>query len=77
VFFPCPLVLRANPKLLGYYRLLYGVSQKDFVQAGQGIFSSMEDAGVISTRADQSSGSSAKLFGTPVGGSSRISLRFR
>lgn len=29
-FFPTPSLLRARPSLLGYYRLLYGISQKDF-----------------------------------------------
>ena len=36
-FFPCPLLLRANQELLGYYRLLYGISQKQFVQSGGGL----------------------------------------
>ncbi len=31
VFFPVPSVIRANPYLLGYYRLLYGLLQKVFV----------------------------------------------
>jgi hypothetical protein len=30
VFLPVPSVLVKNPKLLGYYRLLYGISQKEF-----------------------------------------------
>ncbi len=30
LFFPVPVLLRTNPFLLGYYRLLYGFSQKDF-----------------------------------------------
>jgi hypothetical protein len=29
-FFPVPFVIQTNPYLLGYYRLLYGLSQKDF-----------------------------------------------
>src|ERR1041384_4335173 len=29
-FYPVPCVLTAKPMLLGYYRLLYGVSQKEF-----------------------------------------------
>lgn len=30
LLFPVPCLLRANPKLLGYYRLLLGFSQKEF-----------------------------------------------
>lgn len=30
VFIPVPSLIRANPGLVGYYRLLYGVSQKEF-----------------------------------------------
>jgi hypothetical protein len=30
--FPVPCVLRKNPRLLGYYRLLLGFSQKDRIQ---------------------------------------------
>src|SRR4051812_13304036 len=33
--FPVPLVLRTNPKLLGYYRLLLGYSQKEFFNKGK------------------------------------------
>lgn len=29
-FFPVPYTIITNPHLLGYYRLLYGISQKDF-----------------------------------------------
>lgn len=35
--FPVPVVLRANPRLLGYYRLLYGYSQKEFYNTGTGL----------------------------------------
>lgn len=30
LFFPVPCLLQARPSLLGYYRLLYGFSQKEF-----------------------------------------------
>jgi hypothetical protein len=30
VFLPVPALLHANPRLVGYYRLLYGISQKEF-----------------------------------------------
>ena len=44
--FPVPLILEANPRLLGYYRLLYGFSQKEFYTAATGVarFHSMEKA---------------------------------
>jgi hypothetical protein len=47
--FPVPLVLCANPRLLGYYRLLYGYSQKEFYTtvSGLGRFKGMEEQGVI------------------------------
>ncbi len=52
VFFPVPAVLLANPHLLGYYRLLYGFSQKEFYNKGPfGRFLAMEDRGVISKSA--------------------------
>jgi hypothetical protein len=53
VVFPVPLVLRQNPHLLGYYRLLYGISAKGFYKrphfAG---FGPMEDDGRVPARAD-------------------------
>lgn len=47
--FPVPYVLEANPRLLGYYRLLYGYSQKEFYTAETGAtaFKSMEERGSI------------------------------
>jgi hypothetical protein len=47
MIFPVPVVLTANPKLLGYYRLLYGYSQKEFYAAATGgsRFKSMEERG--------------------------------
>ena len=50
MIFPVPLVLAANPLLLGYYRLLYGYSQKEFYTAATqiGRFKSMEERGVLS-----------------------------
>jgi XcyI restriction endonuclease len=48
MMFPVPIVLMANPRLLGYYRLLYGYSQKEFYTSATGIsrFKSMEEKGV-------------------------------
>ncbi len=52
--FPVPALLNANPRLLGYYRLLLGFSQKEFFNKGKlGRFKSMEEKGVISSRAQQ------------------------
>jgi hypothetical protein len=47
--FPVPVVLRSNPRLLGYYRLLYGYSQKEFYHSATGLgrFKGMEERGVI------------------------------
>jgi hypothetical protein len=49
LIFPAPMVLKANPHLLGYYRLLYGFSQKIFYTAetGVGPFKAMETRGVL------------------------------
>jgi hypothetical protein len=47
--FPVPLILENKPRLLAYYRLLYGYSQKLFYMAatGMGRFRKMEDRGAI------------------------------
>ncbi|MFO7776447.1 MAG: XcyI family restriction endonuclease [Candidatus Hydrogenedentota bacterium] len=47
LLFATPCVLEVNPKLLGYYRLLLGFSQKIFYGKGLGIsrFASMEKEG--------------------------------
>lgn len=49
LMFPVPLLLVANPRLLGYYRLLYGFLQKSFYISGTGVgqFKSMEEKGTI------------------------------
>jgi hypothetical protein len=50
--FPVPLILIANPFLLGYYRLLLGISQKEFYSKGPfGAFRSMEESGNVSKMA--------------------------
>jgi XcyI restriction endonuclease len=49
IVFPIPLLLKANPFLIGYYRLLLGFSQKEFYSKGPfGAFKSMEENGRIS-----------------------------
>jgi len=54
LMFPVPLVLRANPRLLGYYRLLYGYSQKAFYVPGiAGKFASMEMRGALRAELNQ------------------------
>ncbi len=52
--FPVPLLLRENPRLLAYYRLLLGISQKAFygTGTGTGVFRSMEDTGALPKNAD-------------------------
>lgn len=48
VFFPIPYLLETNPFLLGYYRLLYGLSQKEFYSKGPfGSFKGFEERGEI------------------------------
>jgi hypothetical protein len=50
--FPVPFVLLSNPFLLGYYRLLLGISQKEFYSKGPfGQFKSMEEKGKLSVNA--------------------------
>lgn len=49
LMFPVPLILTENPRLLGYYRLLYGYSQKEFYTTETGVsrFQSMEKRGAL------------------------------
>jgi hypothetical protein len=49
VFFPVPIVLRAKPQLLGYYRLLYGRSQKEFYKPPFSRFKPLEEDNRLST----------------------------
>ncbi|MHC4444532.1 MAG: XcyI family restriction endonuclease [Planctomycetota bacterium] len=50
--FPVPCVLENNPRLLAYYRLLLGFSQKIFYSSDFGItaFKSMEEKGILTAR---------------------------
>lgn len=51
VLFPVPYLLQENPYLLGYYRLLYGLSQKEFYNKGPfGRFIGMEERGEVAAR---------------------------
>ena len=47
--FPVPSVFAQNPRLLGYYRLLLGFSQKSFYSGETGLsrFKPMEEKGII------------------------------
>ncbi len=48
LFFPVPYLITANPYLLGYYRLLYGLSRKEFYsKSGFGKFEVLESRGKI------------------------------
>ena len=53
-FFPVPMLLRAKPALLAYYRLLFGYSQKQFYKAGRGmgLFRLMETKGILRPSAE-------------------------
>lgn len=52
--FPVPSILKQNPFLLGYYRLLLGFSQKEFYSKGPfGLFKLMEEKGRLSNRAEE------------------------
>lgn len=51
--FPVPIVLEASPSLIGYYRLLFGYSQKQFytTKTGASCLRNMEMNGRLSARA--------------------------
>lgn len=52
LLFAIPSVLEKNPRLLGYYCLLLGYSQKGFYTAstGAGMFKSLEERGMLSPK---------------------------
>ena len=54
VVFALPCVLKSNPLLLGYYRLLMGISEKQFYTSSTGlsIFKTMEHDGKISAKVE-------------------------
>jgi hypothetical protein len=49
--YPVPSVIRSNPQLLGYYRLLLGFSQKAFYKGAYSRFAALEE-GVMSVTLD-------------------------
>ncbi len=70
VMFAVPVVLAANPFLLGYYRLLLGFSQKAFYHKGPfGRFRSLEEKGVVPPRV---AGTLAPLCESLVGSAERL-----
>ncbi len=51
--FPVPSLLRSSPFLLGYYRLLFGFSQKEFYNKGPfGRFKRLEESGEVTSTTD-------------------------
>jgi len=46
--FPVPSIIKHNPSLLGYYRMLLGFSQKDFGQGGYATWLTAEKNGKLS-----------------------------
>ncbi len=48
-FYPVPYVLETRPLLLGYYRLLYGLSQKEFYKPPVGRFRALEERNQLSS----------------------------
>lgn len=51
LFFSIPCIMESNPRLLGYYRLLLGISQKEFYNKGPfGAFRRMEEQEKISQK---------------------------
>jgi hypothetical protein len=47
-FFPIPSLFSTRPELLGYYRLLFGIWQKEFYKSGFGPFKAMETENLLS-----------------------------
>ena len=50
LFFPIPYIIEANPFLIGYYRLLFGISKKEMYKGQFGKFKRMEEKGEISDK---------------------------
>lgn len=65
--FPLPTVLRSNPYLLGYYRLLLGYSQKIFYTSQTGLsgFKRMESGGEIPSALDPRIPELCEVFAAP------------
>jgi len=52
-FYAVPCILKAKPLLLGYYRLLYGLSQKEFYRGVFGRFRPMEQDNQLNAQNDE------------------------
>jgi hypothetical protein len=67
--FPTPTVLLANPRLLGYYRLLLGFSQKIFYSSEFGLtsFKGLESKGAISDAIKPELTELCRSFASPCG----------
>ncbi len=50
--FPVPSVVRHAPPLIGYYRMLLGLSKKEFTKLGYGSWKGAEEKGIIAARLD-------------------------
>lgn len=66
VIFPVPSLLTEKPSLIGYYRLLYGYSQKQFYTSATGCspFKAMETRGVLTPAAAGKLPDLCKAFAT-------------
>ncbi len=55
VFYPIPCLLKENPSLLGYYRLIFGISQKEMYTKTPGYnrFKKLEERSSISNLSDE------------------------
>jgi hypothetical protein len=64
IVFPTPCILNQAPHLLGYYRLLFGISQKDFYGSGGfGRFKRLEKFGEIPGRCQSEIASLCAVLG--------------
>lgn len=53
LLFPVPYLLESNPRLLGYYRLMLGFSQKEFYKGQFSRFKNMEEKGRLTNTTSQ------------------------
>lgn len=53
MLFMLPCVIRKNPQLIAYYRLLFGLSQKELYKGQYSKFKKLEEDGVISSNTDK------------------------
>ena len=53
LLFPVPYLLKMSPRLLGYYRLVLGFSQKEFYKSPFGRFKSLEEHGKVSEKTEK------------------------